>query len=148
MDKEKVPGPPGGQFENFGAVLRHYRETVSQRLGRPDLPTMQVTAVALLKCIQQTDTGAAISQAAYSDIENGFSLPRNPERFLHAVASCLAITVGSLEWQMLVQYLGYGLMAQKLGPALADQLLETDIREIQTRLDSDNQRDKPARKRQ
>jgi hypothetical protein len=146
MDKEKVPGPPGGPFEHFGAVLRYCRETVSQRLDRPELPQMQVTAAALLRCIEQTDKDAAISQAAYSDIENGFSLPRNPERFLYAVASCLAIKVGGLEWQMLVQYLGYGLMAQKLGPALADQLIETDVQEIQKRLDTDNRRDKPIRK--
>jgi hypothetical protein len=106
---------------------------------------MQVTAAALLRCIEQTDKEAALSQAAYSDIENGFSLPRNPERFLHAVASCLAIEVGSLEWHLLVQYLGYGLMAQKLGPALADQLLEMDVGEIQKRLDMDNRRDKPKR---
>lgn len=145
MDKERVPGPPGGQFEHFGAVLRYCRETVSQRLGRPELPHMQVTAAALLRCIEQTDKEAALSQAAYSDIENGFSLPRNPERFLHAVASCLAIEVGSLEWHLLVQYLGYGLMAQKLGPALADQLLEMDVGEIQKRLDTDNRRDKPKR---
>jgi hypothetical protein len=127
-----LPTPPNGRFQHFGHALRHYRETVSDRLGRSDLPRMQVTAAALLKCVEQG--GLVISQASYSDIENGLSLPRDPEQFLSAVAPCLAIKKDSLEWWTLVQYAIHGLVAQKLGEDIANEALVMNEEKIMQRI--------------
>ena len=59
-----LPTPPNGRFQHFGHALRHYRETISDRLGRSDLPRMQVTAAALLKCVEQGGS-IVISQAIH-----------------------------------------------------------------------------------
>lgn len=128
-----LPTPPSGRFQHFGHALRHYRETVSDRLGRSDLPRMQVTAAALLKCVEQGGD-VAISQASYSDIENGLSLPRDPEQFLNAVAPCLAIQKDSLEWWTLVQYAIHGLVAQKLGEDIANAAIVINEDELIQRL--------------
>lgn len=120
-----LPKPLGGTYDHFGHLLRHYRETLSERIQHPGLsrlPQMQVTATALLKCVEQS-ADISISQASYSEIENGLGLPRDPEAFLDAVAPCLAIEKNSLEWRMLVQYLSHGLIAQKLGGDIADQVV-------------------------
>jgi hypothetical protein len=131
-----LPKPIDGTYDHFGHVLRHYRETLSERIHRPGLnllPQMQVTATALLKCVEQSK-GLVISQASYSEIENGLSLPRDPEAFLNAVAPCLAIEEDSIEWWTLVQYLSHGLIAQKLGGEIADQVVVTDEEELQDEL--------------
>ena len=120
-----LPKPSSGIYEHFGDVLRHYRETLAERIHYPGLsilPQMQVTATALLKCVEQS-AGIVISHASYSEIENGLSLPRDPEAFLCAVAPCLAIEKDSMEWWTLVQYLSHGLIAQKLGSEVADQVV-------------------------
>jgi hypothetical protein len=131
-----LPKPLGGRYDHFGHALRHYRETLSERIQRPGsslLPQMQVTATSLLKCVEQS-SGLAISQASYSEIENGLGLPRDPEAFLHAVAPCLAIEKDSLEWWTLVQYLSHGLIAQKLGGEIADRVVVTNEDELQVEL--------------
>lgn len=131
-----LPTPPNGRFQHFGHALRHYRETISDRLGRSDLPRMQVTAAALLKCVEQGGS-IVISQASYSDIENGLSLPRDPEQFLSAVAPCLAIKKDSLEWWTLVQYAIHGLVAQKLGEDIANASVVINEEELKQRMQRD-----------
>ena len=127
-----LPKPSGGIYDHFGDVLRHYRETLAERIHHPGLsvlPQMQVTATSLLKCVEQS-SGIVISPASYSEIENGLVLPRDPEEFLDAVTPCLAIEKGSLEWMTLVKYLSHGLIAQKLGSDVADQVVVISEEEL------------------
>jgi hypothetical protein len=78
----------------FGRQLRRLRETYVERTGRgsssaPMLRT-RVSALALIQCLQQA--GYSISSGAFSEIENGLSIPRDAPEFLAAVSTCLQLT--------------------------------------------------------
>jgi hypothetical protein len=106
------------RFQHFGEALRYYRETYQERTNsNPDMPRMRVTALALIGCMEKR--GYPISSGAYSEIESGISIPKDPRTFLEAAAKCLAIQDGSDEWRALVQQLGYDIVAKKLGPEYA-----------------------------
>lgn len=114
----QLPRPHDGEYEHFGAVLRHYRQTVSDRLQTPGLAQLEASAAQLIACMR--NKGYQISPATYSAIENGESLPREPDEFINMVSSCLAIKVNGLEWWTLTLYASHGLMSRKLGPRAAD----------------------------
>jgi hypothetical protein len=126
----QLPRPRAGQYEHFGAVLRKYRQTVSDRLQycTPGLAQLDVPAAQLITSMREK--GYQISPATYSAIENGDSLPREPDAFIDTVCRCLAIKVGSLEWWTLTLYASHGVLSQKLGQNAADTALplsESDI---------------------
>lgn len=125
---------PNQQFPHFGACLRHYRETVTSRLKRfsPGLPELQLSAAKVVECMRPRYD---ISPAAFSAIENGGSLPRDPEAFIDAVVPCLAIERDSLEWWTLVQYMTHFLIAQKLGDEVADTLVELDPEKLAAKVE-------------
>lgn len=127
----QLPKPIEGQFEHFGHVLRHYRETVSDRLRpfRPGLAPIHASAADLIRCMK--DHGYSISAASYSAIENGESLPRDTEEFLQHVSQCLAIDYDGEEWWTLTLYAMHGLMSQKLGHEAADAALPLSKEHIQ-----------------
>src|SRR5258706_1162131 len=89
----------GADFERrryFGRLLRRLRETYSERVSeripasaRPLVRT-RITASALVECMQKE--GCQISQAAFSDIENGINVPRDADVFLSAITACLQLT--------------------------------------------------------
>jgi hypothetical protein len=129
----QLPKPQDKPFEHFGDVLRHYRETISDRLRpySPGLAPIQASAADLIRCMRSH--GYSISAATYSAIENGESLPRDTEEFLDNVSKCLAIEHGSLEWWTLTLYAMHGLMSQKLGRESADTVIslsEDNIRHV------------------
>src|SRR5262249_43432399 len=100
----------------FGDALRYYREHMAERLqqyvpGR--LPAMQLTAKEVVASMRQA--GVEISQAAYSDIEQGLYLPKDPGGFLRAGVSCLGIEENSLELRTLMDHLAIDVLKQKLG---------------------------------
>lgn len=105
----------GRRYKHFGAALQAYRESVSDRLrqNNPLLPRMQLSAASLLAAMR--DTGYSLSPGAYSEIEAGHTLPRDPRAFLDAVCPALAIDRNSLDWWILHQYLAHDLIKQKLG---------------------------------
>lgn len=125
-----LPKPQKGQYKHFGDVLRHYRETISDRLQQfsPGLVPIHVSALDLIKCLRSQ--GYHVSPASYSSLENGDSLPRDPELFLTKIGKCLAIERGSLEWWTLTLYAMHGLMSQKLGPRAADAAIPISEPEI------------------
>jgi len=109
-------------FQHFGEALRYYRETYQERISRnnpamPDMPRIRITALSLIGCMDRK--GYSISSGAYSEIEAGISIPKDPRAFLEAAAKCLAIEEGSDEWRTLVQQLGYDIVAKKLGSEYA-----------------------------
>jgi hypothetical protein len=83
----------------------------------PDMPRIRITALSLIGCMDRK--GYSISSGGYGEIEAGISIPKDPRSFLEAAAKCLAIEEGSAEWRMLVQSLGYDIVAKKLGPEYA-----------------------------
>lgn len=114
------------RFQHFGEALRYYRETYQERIRRnnpdmPDMPRIRITALSLISCMDRR--GYSITSGAYSEIEGGISIPRDPRAFLDAVARCLAIEEGSNEWNQLVYQLGYDILVKKLGPDLVTTAL-------------------------
>ncbi len=79
----------------FGRRLRELRETYPERISRAEsaLPVLRATpsASAVIECMRQ-EAGYVISNAAYSEVENGLNVPRDPPRFVDAVALCLRLT--------------------------------------------------------
>lgn len=107
------------RFQHFGEGLRYYRETYRERTNKhdPGMPRFEVTQLSLIGCMDRR--GYPISSGAYSEIESGISIPKDPRAFLEAAAKCLAIEEGSDDWRALVQQLGYDIVAKKLGPEYA-----------------------------
>ena len=107
------------RFEHFGEALRHYRETYQDRIRQtnPDMPRIRITALALIDCMDRK--GYSISSGAYSEIEAGISIPKDPKAFIAAAASCLAIAEGSADWEALLLQLAFDVLAKKLGEELA-----------------------------
>lgn len=105
-------------FENFGALLYYLRVTHLERVGRgdPDTPIKRVryTQAALIACLEQS--GYPISSGAYSEIEQGISVPRDPKRFIQAVTSCLRLNDD--EHKQLVKQLAHDVVEAKLGKEL------------------------------
>jgi hypothetical protein len=126
----QLPKPQKGEFRHFGHVLRSYRETIGKRLQQysPGLAPIQASAQEIIKCLRSQDY--QISAGTYSALENGDSLPRDPETFIDKISHCLAIERKSLEWWTLTLYVMYGLAAQKLGNTVADEVIPISPAEI------------------
>lgn len=123
-------GEPQPEFGSFGAALRYYRENIADR-ARRYLPGrvagLQLTAKDVVAGMK--DAGYFISQAAYSDIEQGQYLPKDPGRFLEAVVPSLALEPGSPEYVNLMDHLLFDMIEQKVGLAAANKYRQ-DIREF------------------
>lgn len=116
------------EFRSFGEALRYYREHIADR-ARRYLPGrvagLQLNAKDVVAGMK--DAGYFISQAAYSDIEQGQYLPKDPGRFLDAVIPSLGLEPNSPEYLNLMDHLLFDMMEQKVGLAAATQYRK-DIR--------------------
>lgn len=118
------------EFDSFGIALRYYREHIAERIRRyvpGRLPDIQLSAREVVSCMKEARY--PISQAAYSDIEQGLYLPKEPERFLEAVVPCLALERDSAEYRNLMDHLVFDVLAQKVGAGAAAQY-RADIRAL------------------
>jgi hypothetical protein len=109
----------------FGQRLRELRETFGERTaGRGATDRRRMTAGTLLECMRQA--GHSISLAAFSEIENGLTFPRDTSAFIDAVAACLQLTDD--ETRDLEAALAHDLIYARLGErgvaALAPRALE------------------------
>ncbi|HEY7781631.1 MAG TPA: hypothetical protein VIC85_15600 [Ktedonobacterales bacterium] len=99
----------------FGRGLRLYRKGFGDSFhrGTPDDPVVRsrVTSADLIDCLNRS--GHPISQTAYSEIESGISLPRNPADFLRSVGRCLRLNDAEVE--DLKHRLFYDVLYQRLG---------------------------------
>lgn len=122
-------------YAHFGEALQAYRESVSDRLRlmNPHLPRMQLSAAVLLQAMREA--GFSLSSGAYSEIEAGHTLPRDPSAFLDAVCPALAIERDSLDWLILRQYLAHDIVKQKLGPTAAEWI-SLDVNTIKRQMEA------------
>jgi hypothetical protein len=112
--KEKEPGgtvypdDSVGQdnFATFGDLLVYLRQTYGERVGlnSTGLPRVTLTAQSVAACLKEH--GYSMTSGSYSLLEQGKTLPKNPELFLEAVSNCLAVKTTSKYWSLLrFQYL-------------------------------------------
>ena len=108
-------------FESFGELLRYLRETYGERTGRsrPGGPRVTLTALSLIDCLKHH--GYPITSGAYSLLESGKSLPKDPIRFFEAIWTCLAVEQDSKYRHLVKQQYGFDLMARYMGREEAEK---------------------------
>lgn len=108
-------------FESFGDILTYLRRTYGARTGRVGrgLPKVHLTALSLIDCL--TEHGYPITSGAYSLLEQGKTLPKNPDRFFEAVCKCLAIDSSDKYWTLLRYQYMYDMMARSVSREFADK---------------------------
>lgn len=92
-------------FENLGELLVYLRKTYGERTGfTTHGPAFTITALAVAETL--SEYGYPMTSGSYSLLEHGQSLPKNPERFLDAICTALAVDRSSKYWMLLrYQYL-------------------------------------------
>lgn len=120
-------------YDNFGQVLRGVREGIIPRRVRrnnenPDLPgnNAKVTSLSLIGCMK-TLGGYSISSGAYSEIEQGISIPKDPRRFIRAVGRCAEIEHDEL-LRDLEQQAVFDQTARKFGIDVASRTVSRPVR--------------------
>ena len=111
------------EFANFGDLVRYLRTSYGDRTGQnlPGRPRVTLTALSLIKCL--AGHNYPITSGAYSEIESGNTLPRDPVRFWNAICQCLAIDENSAYWWLLRQHYGHDLLERLMGQEEADRLV-------------------------
>ncbi len=107
----------------FGRGLRRLRDNYGERMSASDAlaPVLRakISTNALVECMRRA--GHSIGVAAFNEIENGLSVPREAQQFLAAVAICLRLAkedVDDLELR-----LASDILYARLGER-ADELIE------------------------
>ncbi|HKV84992.1 MAG TPA: hypothetical protein VJN88_10575 [Ktedonobacterales bacterium] len=93
-------------FESFGDLLLYLRQTYGERIRRtaPESPHVSLTALAVAEFLKEH--GYSMTSGSYSLLEQGKTLPKNPEQFLDVISKCLGIDRLSKYWPLLrFQYL-------------------------------------------
>lgn len=108
-------------FESFGEMLTYLRQTYGARTGRTGrgLPRVNLTALSLIDCLKEH--GYPITSGAYSLLEQGKTLPKDPERFFEAVCTCLAVERSDKYWTLLRYQYMYDMMARSVSREFADR---------------------------
>ena len=111
------------EFACFGDLVRYLRTSYGDRIGQnlPGRPRVTLTALSLIKCL--AEHGYPITSGAYSEIESGNTLPRDPVRFWDAICQCLAIDENSTYWWLLRQHYGHDLLERLMGLEEANRLV-------------------------
>lgn len=93
-------------FDSFGDLLLYLRQTYGERKRRmaPESPHVSLTALAVADFLKEH--GYSMTSGSYSLLEQGKTLPKNPEQFLEVISTCLGIDRVSKYWPLLrFQYL-------------------------------------------
>ena len=108
-------------FEDLGDLLRYLRRTYASRTGRSraGMPKVTLTALSLIACLGEH--GYPITSGAYSLLEQGKTLPRNPERFFGAICTCLDVPSTDKYWALLRYQYAYDLVARSVDSQFADK---------------------------
>lgn len=117
-------------FPGFGAALRYARTTFAERMFHlPEgVAPPELSSRKLIACL--TEHGYPISSGAFSSIESGNSLPRDPEGFLRALFACLGLNANEGLGRALTLHLAYDLLQRDLGKyaGLLDQVIPEEFR--------------------
>lgn len=120
----------GRAFAHFGEVLRYARTSFGERVF--NLPAgvapPELTSRRLIACLAEHDY--PISSGAFSSLEAGNSLPRDPERFLRALFVCLGLSPEDELGRLLTLYLAQDLLRRDLGKyaKMLDEVMPEDVR--------------------
>ncbi len=93
-------------FENLGELLVYLRLTYGDRLQhvRPGGPRITLSAQAVADYLREHDY--SMTSGSYSLLEQGKTLPKNPELFFEIISKGLAVEPTSKYWPLLrYQYL-------------------------------------------
>lgn len=104
--------------QHFGGMLREFRETYFERISRkhgvPNVK-MHLTALALIECMREH--GYQISSGAYSMVEAGVTMPKDPRRFIGAISACLDLDAD--QDRALTEQVAHDILAARLGDEVA-----------------------------
>lgn len=116
-------------FSNFGEVLRYARTSHGGRVfNLPEGVTPpELSSRKLIAGLAEHDY--PISSGAFSSLEAGNSLPRDPERFLRALFICLGLSADDELGRLLTLHLAYDLLQRDLGKyaKLLDEIIPEDF---------------------
>lgn len=119
------------EFDSFGDMLTYLRRTFGARTGRVGrgLPRVNLTALSLIDCLGAS--GYPITSGAYSLLEQGKTLPKNPERFFDAICRCLAIESTDKYWTLLRYQYMYDMMARSVNREFADRYAPRGLKALE-----------------
>lgn len=104
----------------FGEMLREFRETYFERISRKhEVPNLKMHLTALALIERMREQGYPISSGAYSMVEAGATMPKDPKRFVAIIGSCLDLDTEQL--RALTEQVGYDILASKLGDEVASR---------------------------
>ncbi len=115
---------PGKEdFQNLGELLVYLRESYFKRMsdGTRDRPRSDLKAAAVVEYLR--DHGYSMTSGSYSLLEQGKTLPRNPEQFLAVISECLGVEQTSKYWMLLRRQYIYDHTVRYVGKEYADQTI-------------------------
>ena len=99
-------------------MLREFRESYFERISRkhgvPNVK-MHLTALALIECMREQ--GYTISSGAYSMVEAGATMPKDPKRFVAIIGTCLDLDPDQIH--LLTEQVAHDILVSKLGDEVA-----------------------------
>jgi hypothetical protein len=119
MGKYHDPGKE--DFKHLGELLVYLRETYFDRIsgGDPDRPRSDLKAAAVVDYLRKHNY--SMTSGSYSMLEQGKTLPRNPEQFLDIISKCFRIDRSSKYWVLLRRQYIYDHTVRFVGKEYADQ---------------------------
>lgn len=101
--EDEARGP--NDFDHLGVLLVYLRNTYAERT-RTSAHTPKFTITALAVANELASSNYPMTSGSYSLLEQGVTLPKNPEQFFAAIGNALAVKESSKYWMLLrYQYL-------------------------------------------
>lgn len=88
-------------FESLGELLVYLRQTYGERIQHNGAFLPHITLAAQSVATFLNDHDYSMTSGSYSLLEQGKTLPKNPERFLDTISTCLAVPPSSKYWPLL-----------------------------------------------
>ena len=115
---------PGREdFAHLGKLLVYLRKTYLEREtpDGPERPRVELKAAAVVDYLRRHDY--SMTSGSYSQLEQGKTLPRNPERFLDIISACLNVDPTSKYYVLLRRQYIYDHAVRFVGKQFADQTI-------------------------
>jgi hypothetical protein len=102
-------------FESLGALLVYLRSTFFERVqsSTAGLAHPTLTAQAVADCLSAHRY--SMTSGSYSLLEQGKTLPKNPELFMESICKCLGVSASSKYWLLLPNQYMYDHARRYLG---------------------------------